>query len=93
MSNDKAIITKQAELISNLTMQLVTPIPTTHLADRKWKEMEEIEIKLRAELSTLQSEGEGEEEKKEELCDCSDGGEYLDGAYDTHCDRCKKHLR
>lgn len=31
--------------------------------------------------------------EKEELCDCSDGGKYLDGAYDTHCDRCKKHLR
>ena len=29
----------------------------------------------------------------EQLCNCSDGGVWLDGAFDTHCDRCKKHLR
>lgn len=33
------------------------------------------------------------EGENEELCNCSDGGKYLDGYYDTHCDRCKKHLR
>jgi hypothetical protein len=43
--------------------------------------------------SDLPPSEEKKEEAKEELCDCSDGGKYLDGYYDTHCDRCKKHLR
>jgi hypothetical protein len=28
----------------------------------------------------------------EPRCNCSDGGKWLDGYYDTHCERCKKRL-
>jgi hypothetical protein len=28
----------------------------------------------------------------EDVCACPDGGQYMDGYYDTHCDRCGKRL-
>ena len=35
---------------------------------------------------------ESKSDLREEICSCEDGGTWLDGYYDTHCDRCKKHL-
>ena len=29
----------------------------------------------------------------EEYCECENGGTWLDGYYDTHCDICKKRLK
>ncbi len=31
--------------------------------------------------------------KEIEYCQCEDGGIWLDGYYDTYCNRCKKHLK
>jgi len=44
-------------------------------------------------ISVISSAPDIKTEQGGEYCVCEDGGKYLDGAYDTHCDRCKKHLR
>jgi hypothetical protein len=42
-------------------------------------------------IEQKESKGSAEEiSNPEEYCKCSDGGIWLDGYYDTRCDRCKK---
>jgi hypothetical protein len=57
---------KALELISNLTVQLLTPEPTTYEADAKLKALVGDEMYLRAELSAL-LEAE-KQEPEENLC-------------------------
>ena len=53
MNTDKLIIKKQEEIIHNLSIQLLTPEPTTYGTNEKFKILLSEEERLRSELASL----------------------------------------
>jgi hypothetical protein len=82
------------EIHDEIASRWINPTPENDYEDnQKWNNFFEGAKWMRDNISPLPDVTDHvKDEKKEEICTCEDGGDYLDGAFDTHCYRCKKHL-